>query len=247
MKETSDALKEGIAFRTKNKELLERLASTDHVHPDEVLLSHFFPIGTHKQDKFGSPIFIIRSGIGNMDRAMEVLPDSAIENALIFSKEKMYRICDAESRKRGYIVKMVAVQDFKYGSVFDFNRRFMGVLGEASKKLEKVYAQLLGAGVIVNPLSTIKVMMTLAKLVLPATTFQKFRICGAASTRTGDITTCPIATRAFDLSDLPTFLGGKCNCSGKGCVAGVPNDQKEKVQVLEDEVRKLLKERQEVK
>ena len=231
-----EALKECVSFRTKNKTILDRLANEpDFKHPDEVLLGHFLPLGQHKQDKNGNVIFVSRAGLGNMDAAMEMLNESIVENAMNFGKEKIYRICNEESKKRGYLVCMIGVQDFKGGSVLNFNRKFMGIMKNAQEKMLVRYPALIGAAVAVNPLSVISVIARISKIDL--------RVCKAKSTRTGDVSTCPYATKLFDLSILPSFLGGTCRCPG-GCIGGVENDCKEKVVVVEAEVKKLLKERE---
>jgi len=242
-KRAVESLKQGIAWRTKHKDLLAKLA-TGEKHPAEIALSKYFPLGCHyledgsiQRAKDGSPLFFLRAGIGRMDRAMEDLDAQTLKDCMIFSKEIMHRICDEETRKRGYIVKLVTIQDFKKGSVFDVDRKFMGYLGEASKEMELIYCQLMGAMIVINPLSVMSTLMSIAKLILPATVLEKFKICKAASTRTGDIKTCPIAKFVFDLDQLPSYCGGKCDCgkkSGgekKGCIANVVNDAHEKIEV----------------
>lgn len=234
---TSHALKTAIAWRVKNKEILAKLATGEARHPDEITVGRYSPVGLHGQTRDHSPIFIIQGGIGNIDLLMQRCTTEEITNAVVFSKEYVHQICDRETRKHGYIVKMISIQNMKHGSIFDMNRAFLGVVGEASKQMELCYPQLLGQVCVVNPLSTIKIMLTLAQLILPSSTFEKIRLCGGKSTVTGDISTCPVASFIFDLEKLPTFLGGKCTCAGKGgCIGGIPNDRKEKVNP--DEVQK---------
>jgi hypothetical protein len=39
------------------------------------------------------------------------------------------------------------------------------------------------------------------------------------------ITSCPYVSLNMALDDIPTFLGGNCNCFPGGCIAQVPNSQ----------------------
>ena len=225
---TVQAVRTSIDWRFKNKDVLAQLA-TGWKHPDEKILCSYIPADLHGQTKDGSPIFIIRIGIGNPDKALEEQEHDTIRNGMVWGKEYEHKICDAETRRRGYIVKMIMIQDMKHGSIFDINRSFMSVMGSASKEMELMYPQLVGRVVIVNPLSTIKLILGFAQLIMPASMFEKVTLCGAKSTVTGELKTCPIANQVFDVEHLPTFLGGKCTCAQKGGCLGVPNEQKEKV------------------
>lgn len=111
---------------------------------------------------------------------------------------------------------------------------FMKVMGEASKSTTNIYPNLLGASVMCNPLSSLSIIASALKLLLPASVLEKMKMCGASSTVTGDIAQCPIARMIFhDLETLPSFLGGKCQCKGGCCIGGVKNDCREKLQPVD--------------
>jgi hypothetical protein len=43
----------------------------------------------------------------------------------------------------------------------------------------------------------------------------------------GDISKCPYASKNIRVEDIPTFLGGTCNCPGGCC--GVPNELTDRI------------------
>ena len=52
-----------------------------------------------------------------------------------------------------------------------------------------------------------------------------FRIfCPGNQNSNKPITECPFLSQFLSPEDVPSFLGGGCNCPG-GCIAGVPNSQ----------------------
>lgn len=237
---TVAAVKSTIAWRVEHKDLLAKLRS-GWEHPDELKIRKYSPAQVHDGFQEGSVLFIVRAGLGNAELMLENCSDDEIKNAVIFSKEVIYHKLTLASRQTGLIKKMISISDLKDSSIFDMSRKMMTIMGEASKFMEEKYPQLVGRAIVCNPFTGMQTVMAIAKLLMPASMLEKMAICGGGSTRTGDVKTCAFAQHIFDLSKLPTFLGGKCTCADKGfkgCIANVPNDRREKVDPREEEVKK---------
>jgi len=211
------------------------------------------PFGVHGHFKDGSPMVIVRSGLSDPALVLETFSEEEIVRIATFSKEEIYEYLDSETRKRGYFVKAVFLNDYKRGSVWDFSMSLMKIFAKASNEIELMYPQYLGTSLIMNPLSTFKALMPVCRAIFPEAVMSKIKTCGATSTVTESISKCPIAGSGLviDLDDLPTFLGGKCNgikCGGKEgcCINGVPNDRKEKMtkEDLEEFVKKMEQQQQ---
>ncbi|KAJ1555037.1 hypothetical protein HK096_010030, partial [Nowakowskiella sp. JEL0078] len=81
----------------------------------------------------------------------------------------------------------------------------------------------------------INVAFTLSRAFLPKKTLDKMKFCKSCSpalslspSKNGSIKLCPFVMSNIALDDLPTFLGGNCDCSDKGergCIRGVLNEQ----------------------
>jgi hypothetical protein len=131
-------------------------------------------------------------------------------------------MCDQRSRATGKLVKMVSVSHLGGMGWASFSRKFMSIMGAAATETELLYPQLLGSTLIVQPPSWISMVLGFAKLVLPAKTFAKVRVCSGNFGE--DIAKCPIASTIFSVAELPTFLGGECTNANKGgSIAGIPN------------------------
>lgn len=230
---TIEALKESIAFRFKNREILAKLA-TGWEHPDEKKLREVAPAGYHGGLRDGSVLFIIRGGLVSADRIFAHCTEDEVRNGVIFSKEILYAMCDKKTRETGTIKKVVSVMDLSGGSVFDVNRRMINLMGSVSKQESNCYPNLIGRAVLFRPFGQqfLRPLMALGKMVLPASMFEKISIAGATnSSSTEDIKLCPYTKDLFALDELPSFLGGNCRCQEKGgCIAGVSNDRKEKIE-----------------
>ena len=75
----------------------------------------------------------------------------------------------------------------------------------------------------INIPSFFKFMMKIFSPMMSKKMIDKMKACPGDTN--GDITKCPFVMSQVHIEDIPTFLGGKCNCPGGGCINGVPNSQ----------------------
>jgi hypothetical protein len=231
----AQAIRETITWREENKAKLERLGRGEPLDFD-AQFSKYSINALHKQTKFGAPLFIVRAGLSNPTAIVETLGAEKIKEWFIFSKEILFQICDRESRRRNMLVKAITIIDMKGAGMSSQNSAFQRAMGEASKITEQFYPQLLGISVLNNPPFWFRAAFAVVSLFMSAKTLARTKVC-YGKTRKEDVTTCPFVSGAFDLVDLPSFLGGQCRCGGEegACVAGRPNDMSTQIPYPDEE------------
>ena len=75
---------------------------------------------------------------------------------------------------------------------------------------------------------------------VPKDTMQNIAICK----KRGTIESCPFVSKYCNVDELPTFLGGKCECEG-GCIPGLPNHMEEPRTLTQKELEQLKAEKEE--
>eukprot|EP01134_Creolimax_fragrantissima_P000927 CFRG0927T1 len=220
-----DDIKRAVAWRKENAEFVLKAKDFNAMPPYYEDSKKFVAVSNHvKTRKDGGPVFIVRSGISNPKKLMEILTYDQIFEILIFQKEQAYNMCDIRSRETGYLTKMTTINDFSGLSLLRAkDKKFMKALSESAKLAEYVHPQLMDKGVMINVNKVVQMLFSLLKMVMPRKTVAKMTICGASDTRTQNISLCPWVRENIEIVNVPTFLGGKCECPG-GCVRGVPND-----------------------
>jgi len=196
--------------------------------PNDDLCGGHCVVALHKTSKQNEPVLIVRSGLTNTATLLQVASGPQITDWILFQREAALGICDAETRRTGQFVKCISINDFAGIRLFGFDRRFMQALGAASKLSEQYYCQLLGTGIMINLPGWAKPVLSMAKLLMSQRMLEKIKFCPASPSAKNEkevFTNCPWAKTKFDPENLPTFLGGKCECKQfGGCVQGVPND-----------------------
>ena len=156
---------------------------------------------------------------------MDALPFDDVLLFFTIYRFKTLEYLDKETRKQGRLLKAITVLDFQGFSVARGNdSRFAKIIGESSKLSEKLFPQLLGATVFINVPRFLYWSINLIKPLMSKRAVEKMAFCPGNVVSTKSITECPYLTKNLALEDVPSFLGGKCNCPG-GCIAGVPNSQ----------------------
>jgi len=146
----------------------------------------------------------------------------------MFNRERAFLACDAESRARGVLVKMINVVDLSHTDFASQSSAFMKVLGESSKLSEEMYPQLLLRAALLNPPSFFYVLYSTFRFLMSAKQLARTGICPfKATVPPGALpaSACPFASSRFDVDKLPSFLGGGCSCIARGgCIACTPNN-----------------------
>jgi len=150
----------------------------------------------------------------------EITEEQAFKT-LTYMKEIAWIQCDKITRETRILTKMLTMNDLKGGNMSKIDRRFFRALGDSSKVSEYLYPQLLETMLILNPPIIFKAVFAIAKMFMSKGFLDKVKVC-KGDTRSQKIEKCPHAMQYMKFEDLPTFLGGTCECEG-GCIGGVAN------------------------
>ena len=91
--------------------------------------------------------------------------------------------CDAETRARRTLVKMVSVIDMAHASLSDSDRRFFAILGESGKLSETAYPQMQARNVMLHPPSFMYAMFSIVKVFMSKKQLDKQAIVRAGKER----------------------------------------------------------------
>ena len=112
--------------------------------------------------------------------------------------------------------------DFAHQGWFYPSQSLIQSQNDASAVSKLLYPQLLDKVVILNAPWFFKQLWLLATSVLSTSLTSKVGMC-QGTIEPGKIGDCPWASKRFRAEDMPTFVGGTCECEG-GCIGDVPND-----------------------
>ncbi len=219
--------REHAAWLSPARRLVEEGRPLEEVYrlaaPHWAALEPRLATGVHRTTVFGGPVSYIRAGLIDLDELMEAVDVKELARFFIFDKEVVYTLCDLATRRNGFITKALYVMDGANLGVLDANRNFFKAMGESSKASEFLHPQLVQRQCVVNAASSFKAVLKVASVFLSKKTLDRFAICrGFDLDKSAAM--CPYASQWIrEMSELPTFCGGTCNCEG-GCVGGVAND-----------------------
>lgn len=188
------------------------------------LISQFQVTGEHGHTRNGEPIYYVRIGLCNTKALMDNVPYEQVLTAFTMARFKAVEYCDAQTRKEGRLVKAINVLDFQGASLSRGNdSRFSKLLGESSKLNEKLFPQLQGSTIMVNVPPFFMFGFNLLKPLMSKRALEKVVFCPGKNSGK-PISACPYLSNYLNIDNVPTFLGGNCNCPG-GCIGNVPNSQ----------------------
>ena len=183
---------------------------------------------THNRKIDGGPIQYIRAVIADPGVLAKNVTEDELCKHLTFIKEEAYLICDKLTRETGRLTKLVVCFDMKNVSMGIPAKSIQNGMNKSSEIAQHLYPQLLERVAITNPPWMMKQLWKVAKMILSERLTSKAAMCmgqfepGEEPNRMHE---CPWASKQLRVEEVPTFVGGTCNCKDKGgCVGGVAND-----------------------
>ena len=122
-------------------------------------------------------------------------------------REIAFRECDRLTREKRKIIKQSLLMDLegvRFAMMMD--RRGQKIHQPVSVACANYYPQLQSKFVLIHPPSWISVMMNLMRRIMPKRNMDKIGLCPAQGR--GDVRKCPYASKFYDHTKLPGFLGG---------------------------------------
>jgi hypothetical protein len=170
----------------------------------------------------------VRAGLCNPSGLLKVVSPTDFLAWLMYQKEVAFRACDAATRSRRVLVKMLSVVDLTGITLaMGAETQYQKTIGESGKLSEEIYPQLLARSVVIHPPFFFYALFSLFRVFMSTRMLEKMGVCPGRSDASPSASVCPFASVRFKLEQLPTFLGGGCRCTAAGgCVACTPNEQK---------------------
>ena len=185
--ERQAAVKTCVAYREKNSAMLADVAA-GRPAPHETAIRLHMTQGFHGASIYGEPLYVVRAGISSAKGLMDAVPAADVLDWFMYYKEACecqsdeicealkaahrdsmtaaaaFLRCDAETRARRNLVKMVSVIDMAHSSLSDSDRRFFAILGESGKLSETAYPQMQARNVMLHPPSFMYAMFSIVKV-----------------------------------------------------------------------------------
>lgn len=178
---------------------------------DAYLISAF-----HHSSSFEDPVLIIRAGLSNTQALMNTISVEKMVSWYNYFNEIAFQYCEAQTRRLGYFVKVITLQDLN-GIGFVQEQRFFKAMGTSSKMNEWLFPQLIGKTILLNSPCWFNLAFAAASKVMSPKSMEK--VCNHQEPLISDSETSRlVGTR----ETLPTFLGGLCQCE-VGCIGKIPN------------------------
>jgi hypothetical protein len=171
----------------------------------------YYPHGFHKTDKLGRPIYIERIGALNLNRLFEVTSFERMEMYFVREYEKLIheKFRAASERAGRRIENTLTILDLGGAAMKLMSKKVYGFVQRISKVAQDYYPEILGNMFIVNTPLLFSGAYAMIKPWLDKRTKDKISTHGKK-----------FHSKLFELvdpDDLPSFLGGNCNCE-QGCL-----------------------------
>ncbi len=182
--------------------------------PELPQVKKFYPHGFHKVDKIGRPIYFEISGNLEVDEMFKITQADRMLRYKIRQHEYLMNfIFPACSEKaNSYINQNVSIFDLKKHTTKFMSKKLLDFLRLLSGFSQDHYPEILGALYIINSGMMFKVVWTAIKPFLDDKTKKKIVTLG------GDYKKKLL--EIIDEENLPSILGGKCECPGSCIYSG---------------------------
>ncbi|GFQ03632.1 phosphatidylinositol/phosphatidylcholine transfer protein sfh1 [Phtheirospermum japonicum] len=169
-----------------------------------------YPQGYHGVDKHGRPVYIERLGKIDMERLMKVTTLDRYVKYQIQQYEKTIKVrfpaCSVAANK--HINRSLSILDVEGVSLKSFTRPVQNVLMQLRKVYDNNYPETLCQMIIVNASPGFRLLWNAVKCILDPFTVSKIQVLGNKYQSK--------LLELIDESELPDFLGGRCNCKYEG-------------------------------
>lgn len=192
------------------EEILVRLIQS-FSFPEVFEMKHFYPHGYHKTDLQGRPIYIERLGQLEIARLFEITNDQRMMRYFVREYERLLKIIfPACSKAKGSKVEQsFTILDLSGASMRLLSKSVYNFIKLASSTAQDYYPEILGRMFIVNAPMLFSGAWSTIKGFVDEKTRNKISIVGSKF--------APQLLECIDAANLPTFLGGTCDCQN-GCL-----------------------------
>lgn len=179
--------------------------------PEVYEMKQFYPHGHHKTDREGRPIYIERLGQLELSKLFEITTEPRMMRYFVREYERLLKLkLPACSNAKGAKVEQTfAILDLSGASMRLLSKSVFNFVKLASSTAQDYYPEILGRMFIVNAPMLFSGAWSTIKGFLDEKTRNKISIVGSKFT--------PQLLECIDPANLPTFLGGTCDCP-QGCL-----------------------------
>ncbi|CAO1615121.1 unnamed protein product [Parajaminaea phylloscopi] len=180
-------------------------------YPEKEKVDEIYPQFYHQTDKEGRPVYIEQLGKLDLKKLYEVTTPERQLQKLVVEYEKFQRerlpVCTAEQQH--LIETSCTIMDLKGVGLSQF-WKVSGYVQQASKIGQDYYPETMGKLFVLHPPWLFNTVWSVIKGYLDPATVEKIHI----------LTDEKQLLEHIEADNLPTLVGGKCDCAGKGgCMA----------------------------
>ena len=184
--------------------------------PEEVELQKLNPIGMHKTDKLGRPVYYDNIGFADFDKVFRIAPPEKIVNrglVYLYETTLQWRLKACRAAYGKHIETTLTIMDLNNKSVNITNSQIYQLVKMSTQVSSDYYPETMGQTFAINCPFAIKGVWAVVKGFLDEKTRSKVRILGNDYMDT--------ILEFVNIEDLPERYGGQCRCEG-GCLNRLP-------------------------
>ncbi|KAK7309050.1 hypothetical protein RJT34_05474 [Clitoria ternatea] len=178
--------------------------------PEYREVKKWYPHGYHGVDRFGRPLYIERIGMVDLNKLGQVTSFERFIKYHVSEQEKTlnvrYPACSLAAKR--HIASTTSIFDVNGVGMSNFSKPARYLFLEIQKIDSSYYPETLNKLFIVNAGSGFRMLWKAIKTFLDVRTAAKIQVLGSNY--------LSVLLEAIDPSNLPSFLGGNCTCSGEG-------------------------------
>lgn len=213
VEDAATMFKEAVEFRKKR--MIDQVTQLPNPKAKEIFKE--YPMTWHKTDKQGRPIYIERTGQIDFQALMQKYKREDLVDWCWHTNEYTRRMslprASEQAGKR--VDKTLNILDLSGFSSSQISKLAYSILGEFSGGAQLMYPEVMGKMYIINVPFVFYVIWKIVKPWLDPRTKAKIILIKGNGVKE--------ILEDVDEENLPSFLGGKCNCEGEGgCMSNSP-------------------------